>query len=211
MDVYKVLEGKPKFEKYTGVDHIISKLTLSGSGIYNTTDKIFKHYFGPDRELGADKFISILHKDIGKGIILFHRLFIKSNIKASNLEDYFDHIIREQGLADSEHYTGGDYMDKMVKLINYSMVIIEGQQNKGYPCKSTNYKPIRISNEVRSNCHHPLLQMFMYLNTAKIIFSDSHTTNKTEAQGFLVEAFMMWVKVALILGIDIETSIKEVI
>jgi len=210
MDVYKIIQERPPVIEYQDISKSVYSLHILGAAIYEDKDKLFKHFFGegsPNIYGKLDEFIVPLYKSMGEGIIIFHQLFEDCNIGVGNLNDYLDHIINEQGLSDSEYYTDNDYIGKLIKLIKYS--IMGSEVSPGYKGLSNKYPPMSISHGVFNNCHKPTLQMLMYLTSAKTILTDPSVENKTEGQGLLIEAFMMWLKIANIIGIDIEIAIEE--
>ena len=213
MDIFKLIEDKPILEDYLGLNTGINKLTSLGIDIYDNNKNLLVHFLDPEnpgnKQKELDEFVTPLYKFMGEGLLIFHNLFTNASIDEGNIDEYLNHIISEQGLSDSEYYTNDNYMGKLCKLIKYSMLIGGDTNTRGYVVNSSYSDTIRISQHIIDRCSNPTLELFIYLNKSLTIFKDDGIENKTQAQGFLLEAFMMWLKVSLILNLSLKTSIEE--
>jgi len=154
-----------------------------------------------------DELVSNMYKVMGDGLIIFHSIFKQASITEGNINDYVDNIIRSVHLNDSAYYTEVSYMDKISRLMNYFSTL-ESMDNTGYKVFSKDYITTMVSSKVASNFMLQGFNVINYLNMAIPIIT-GEKQDKTQGQGLVVESFMLWIKIANTLRIDLPTVLKD--
>lgn len=154
-----------------------------------------------------DELVSNMYWVIGDGLIIFHSIFKQASITEGSINDYVDNIIRSVHLNDSAYYTEVNYMDKISRLMHYFSTL-ESMDNTGYKVLSKDYITTMVSSRVASNFMLQGFKVINYLNMAIPIIT-GEKQDKTQGQGLVVESFMLWIKIANTLRIDLPTVLKD--